>query len=110
MLMEQGTKDKHNPNIPKIYPHFVYYLLLSLLLLLWESDSFENHSPAILPATLSTASFNLWHCLTTLSFSSSAHSAMNVAVSEAKPEEMVSQAAAFRKIMCTEEFATVSEP
>jgi len=43
------------------------------------------YSPSIFPATLSTASFNPKAAFTTISFSSSPHSAMNVAVSITKP-------------------------
>jgi hypothetical protein len=43
----------------------------------------------ILPATLSTASFNLNDCLTTISFSSSQHSAIKVVVSAKKPGRLI---------------------
>jgi hypothetical protein len=43
------------------------------------------HKPSIFPDTLSTASFNLKDSFTTMSFSSSLHSTMNVAVSVTNP-------------------------
>lgn len=66
------------------------------LSLAWENHSFPltlgqyiyiyiSYRPSIFPATLSTASFNLNDSLTTVSFSSSPQSAMNVAVSGTKP-------------------------
>lgn len=55
-------------------------MLLSLSLLVF-------YRPSILPTSASTTSFNLWHSLTTSSFSSSAHSMMKVAVSGPKSRE-----------------------
>ena len=48
-------------------------------------DDRPRYNPLILPATLSTASLSWCASRTTLSLSSSAHSAMNVAVSPTNP-------------------------
>lgn len=48
------------------------------------------YKPLIAPATLSTASFSFTDACKTSSLSSSAHSAMNVAVSDAKPASVKS--------------------
>lgn len=50
----------------------------------------HDYNPSIFPATFSTASFNLNDSLTTVSFSSSPHSAMKVAVSDTKPTNKAS--------------------
>lgn len=50
------------------------------------------YNPLILPATFSTASFNLNDSLITTSFSSSQHSAMKVAVSDTNPNSLLPQA------------------
>jgi hypothetical protein len=56
----------------------------------WTPDKrYGFYNVFILPATLSTASFNLNDCLTTISFSSSQHSAIKVVVSAKKPGRLI---------------------
>jgi hypothetical protein len=60
-----------------IYPEFLTFIASYHLS--------SIHIPFMLPATASTAFFNLKDSLATISFSSSQHSAMNVAVSATNP-------------------------
>jgi hypothetical protein len=84
---------EHRRKLDKALWHLSWYTeqrpLESLYIFLPETrrpQGPQHYKPPILPATLSTAFFNSCASRTTLSFSSSAHSAMNVAVSPTNPK------------------------
>lgn len=76
-----GKWDKNNRNSSW---YMKQRTLQSIDIFLPKSET-QNYNPPILPATPSTACLSACASRTTLSLSSSAHSAMNVAVSPTKP-------------------------